>query len=514
MAHSRLLTLSLFAFALGVFLLSMRGVRTADNVVHAAATIGVVKERRLALPIAGEPRGYARLFLARGPNGAYFPGYPPGQALVALFPTLIGSWFPASPGTADHYKQVLAAIFIKSPHRVDFHTAYVDLHRDGALMGFALTFPLLGAIAVALFIQLCAALGFSFRPTAVGALVLTVATPLLVYAGTAWTQLPCVVALIYSALMLARLERSGAMRHALGLGVASAMALLVRVDQLPIVGTCFLIAWRLCADFGRRRYALAAVAVAPLIVAAGVLLLWNLARFGSVLSSGTIEWVDYGLATSHGTFSYPFHRGLVGLLFSPVAGLLWFSPMIVLSGVGVPQLWRRRRWIAVLLVAALVLQLLTYATWGDWSARRCYGPRYLLQSATLAVVGLVALWQWGSPRWRAPSLLLALLGVGVQIPGALIVGGRFGGVGIDTAWRVFPGIDGWLMLLSGKHHFSAEAFDPLRQRLDVLWWTFPLIAWVGGACVLLGTALTAACWRRETHLAVARSDAAKDLESP
>ena len=71
----------------------------------------------------------------------------------------------------------------------------------------------------------------------------------------------------------------------------------------------------------------------PFLLILAVLLGFNLARFGSPLTSG------YNFAEGEG-FNSPFGLGVFGLLLSPYRGILWYSPVLLLA---IPGAWWLQR---------------------------------------------------------------------------------------------------------------------------------------------------------------------------
>ncbi len=87
-----------------------------------------------------------------------------------------------------------------------------------------------------------------------------------------------------------------------------------------------------------------------------------------------------------------FGLALAGNLFSPARGLFVYSPLLLLTFLGL-AIWFHRpqlRPLALFIAAASVLQLLLVSSYEDWSGGHCYGPRYLSDPAGLLVLPLVA----------------------------------------------------------------------------------------------------------------------------
>lgn len=128
------------------------------------------------------------------------------------------------------------------------------------------------------------------------------------------------------------------------------------------------------------------------LVGPALFVLYNVARFGSILPTGT---PDTGGTLHPPVFGNPL-VGAVSLLFSPGRSVFLYSPMTLLAVLGVAALWRRERALALGVVAssatwfAAISSLTLFA--GEW----CWGPRYL--------ACLLPLWAVAAPfAVRAPS---------------------------------------------------------------------------------------------------------------
>jgi hypothetical protein len=122
---------------------------------------------------------------------------------------------------------------------------------------------------------------------------------------------------------------------------------------------------------------------------------YNFARFGDVFMGGQPNHWDF--------LHTPI--GVLGLLFSPKAGLLLFCPIVLCAFGQRPR--SSREGLAIFTLSALFVLL--YGAWSLWHATT-WGPRFLFP-AMLPLVALASL----SPR-RKLWLGLALLGFVMQLP--------------------------------------------------------------------------------------------------
>jgi hypothetical protein len=128
-------------------------------------------------------------------------------------------------------------------------------------------------------------------------------------------------------------------------------------------------------------------------------------------------WVASPFLTQTGVLGNPFSIGLVGLIASPGAGLVAFSPLTLLAPWLLADFARRRRAECAAVVAiGLSFWLLggSFPAWtGLWSAP---GPRYLYPLTPLLLLPLGP-WLDAHPRgaWRRAVIVLAVLGAIAQL---------------------------------------------------------------------------------------------------
>jgi hypothetical protein len=105
-------------------------------------------------------------------------------------------------------------------------------------------------------------------------------------------------------------------------------------------------------------------------------------------------------------------EGIVGLLFSPGRGIIWYSPAVLLAIPAFRKVWKKKP-IEALLIAAIFLGFLglhsLYENWhGGWS----WGPRYLLP----ALPGLMALTGLLNGKAAKALIYLSFLGFLLNAP--------------------------------------------------------------------------------------------------
>ncbi|HXH11554.1 MAG TPA: hypothetical protein VNP04_17535 [Alphaproteobacteria bacterium] len=156
---------------------------------------------------------------------------------------------------------------------------------------------------------------------------------------------------------------------------------------------------------------------------AAFLLAYNYIYFGSILETG------YGRPFNPTSFFWqtPFLQGFSGILFSPGRGLFVFSPVLLLSIVGVIHLWIKGPWAFRYLSLGSLFVVLLYSRWFAWWGGWSYGPRLLADLALLLCFFLYPITEMIRRRWflKLVFAILALLSVGCHALGVFWY---------DTSW--------------------------------------------------------------------------------
>jgi hypothetical protein len=271
------------------------------------------------------------------------------------------------------------------------------MDETGTALAGKLAASLLSAAAVAVFFL---ALGRRQLPSEAGgaALVLGLGTGLWAASQALWQHPAAVLFVCASMLFLVRAEEEPRWAARAGLPLSLAVA---------------------------ARHADVALAAA-LAVACAVrwprqlpgMLLWAAPGAAFVLG---YQWLHFGSPLSHG-FSGALDRfdaagvGHLGLLASPAKGLLVYTPVAAVAGLGLARALGRsaERPLALSFGAAWLAHWLMTGAWGEWHGGRCWGPRLMTDALPLLFFFLPR----GLERAGRLGTLLAALSIGVQALGA------------------------------------------------------------------------------------------------
>ncbi len=246
------------------------------------------------------------------------------------------------------------------------------------------------ALGAVLLSYLCARFFVRPIPAAASALLLFLATPILYYATIEpfYVHIP---ATFLASLTLYLLLRWKEEQHnsllALAAGLIGGMGTLVRWQVALIVWA--LVLWLPLRQKWRET---GLFALGFWAVAWHVLYTWNW-MFGQPLVLS---------ATESGFLSLPTH--FFHVLFSDGRGLFIWSPLTFLGVVGWVILARRRKWLALSLGAAFLLQAFINGGVVDWWGGWSFGMRRMTELYPLFVVGLACLLDRTEPRWLRRGL--------------------------------------------------------------------------------------------------------------
>jgi len=384
---------ALAVLALG--LVTTRGVTTLDEAIHVDRALSW-KAGRLVLSIdPGDLWVPARarsggLFYDDG--GGLRAASPPGYAAL-LFPLVV---------VADTFEdRSFAERASELTREASVGEALGPLRQDTRAAAASLVGPISAALTVYFFLLAAAALELSVAARRLGVAALALGSPLLIFAGSGWSQLPVTALLAYALWQICERDRRPGLR-ATGLGVALALAVVVRAECLLFAIPFGMATYRTEHRWRRTPSRSLLRLFFPLALAVG-----GLAAMGG-LPSADGAWSLTHLAV-----------GAPGSLISPRAGLLVYAPFVLLAPLGGWTIAKDHP-LAWPLVGVPLLALVVYGGWFDWHASLVYGPRFLLPLLPFAALAFAG----AADRHRALSIIAIAAGFVVCLPGALLVHAR------------------------------------------------------------------------------------------
>jgi hypothetical protein len=302
------------------------------------------------------------------------------------------------------------------------------LPRDVRDEAAALVTSAFDALVTALTAALLCALGLRLRWSPPVALALTLlyglATPAWPYTTTFFSeplQGLCLLAALAAVLWQPDVPSIGAATLA---GLALGLAMLTHQGDSALYVPAFAL-FLVARGQGRPALPLLAGLGLPVLVALAISGLYNLARFGSVLTTG------YGLAGDLHDLHPPrtlqgLWEGVYGPLFSPGKGLAWYAPVLLLAVWALVRFGRRDRLGACLIAGLAGIAVLAHAdTLIVWLGGWAWGPRFLVPVLPLLILPLGCLLEGAGARVRRLAWALGMLGALLQIPAILLDKGAY-----------------------------------------------------------------------------------------
>lgn len=182
------------------------------------------------------------------------------------------------------------------------------------------------------------------------------------------------------------------------LGGAAGLLVLTRWQLIAVAG----LGW--IALIARRQYAgLAIATVTAMLVLIPLPLVWN-HLFGDPFV------VPYDETTNQQFLGLPVNAHRV------VGQMIGYAPLIGLSLLGLPALWRRDRLWAILFAGMIATQVLINGSARDWYAGDTFGPRRMSELYSIYVVLLAALiGRLPAPGWLRSRRALCLIGTRLAV---------------------------------------------------------------------------------------------------
>jgi hypothetical protein len=468
-----------FLFFLSLYVLTLKGVSTADDILHYDLVQNAIATGRGYLPPGKydpEIRPGMGPFVARGTDGHVYLGLPNGLALASLPLGALGRVADAWLGTGTVIDP------LAQPDEDGMRKAMAALRRRPSALLTAAINPLASALTVSLFFALAAQLAGSLRDALQAALLLGLATVVWPYSTNYWTQPIAGLFLFASLYASCRAEGAVGWRRALGGGLFAGAAFLCRFDTLPLsfwlLLYCVLSAPRTAA----RRWAAGLSFVAGIGCALALQASWNAYRFGNWLQMGTghQRWRD---------FQGDIIRVLPLQMASPYRGIFVYSPALLLGVVGLVALLRKAPALAVTIAGLSATALVLCSAFVMWRGDASWGPRFLVPLTPFLLLPAAPQIR----RWPAAFWMALITGLAIQLPAVLGVQDLF----VLSAYHSPPQRDPW------QHFWQSDVVPQwtsvLRGNVELWWLASPARALLALAFGVFGgvAAIKAGrlCWR-------------------
>ncbi len=285
-------------------------------------------------------------------------------------------------------------------------------------------------------------------------------SPFWVYSRTFFSEPLATLGTLASAWELHQYHRSTKVRHLIRSGLWISGVLLVR----PLSGVALPVLFLYLALIENEsvKQGLKSVTAKPfmifglmLVLGVGLLLTYNVVRFGSILETG-YDLLPNGKPRN---FTLEPTIGLSVLLLAPGKSIFIFTPLVIAAIAGL-FLWRRR--IALqpefhLIWLTPVMFIVVLCRWAEVEGGVTWGPRLAMPGIPILLLALAPLLRGG--KWTVGFLvLLTIIGIGVQMTGITV---NFSAYIADHVRDYFGSTDG------ENRHYRFD-FNPFPGHLALL----------------------------------------------
>jgi hypothetical protein len=260
-----------------------------------------------------------------------------------------------------------------------------------------------------------------------------------------------------------------------------AVAFAVMVDYvnfllLPVLLTFVVFSLREDKHLARKTGAIFSLCALTGVLALG---LYNYACFGNPVVS--TEQLYLHSSSFLGNFTTPIYLGLLLNLFTPLRGIFFYSPILILGVLGFKRMLSTIRREGLLILAVFMVLFLPYCAWYGPTGGLAFGPRFLVASFPFLLLpaGYVIETTW---RYRKP-VIYALYSAGVIVNGLAAITSALAGT---SNWLASPFLSSTLPTLT-------------RGTLDQWWLSDAGASWpVVGAGIIGATLLLPIIfWQRD-----------------
>lgn len=378
----------IFAFFLIVYLFIQPGhIYTSDTVARFAVTKSIVEHGNFSIP----PEIFPKLAV-RGTNGGYYAFAGIGQSILMLPFYLTGKIFASMlPNlNGNHITEFCASLL----------NAFVT------------------AVTCLIFFIFGIKLGYSRKNSLLLTLIFGLATMNIVYARDSFEQPQETLFILIALLSIYVYTNDNNKKWLILSSLSIGFAVLTRIPSMAVI-ILILIYMALSRGTNRQKlfnYKCLLLYVLTFLPFLMFICWYNYVRFNSVFETGyTILWANSNVSP----FSYPLIHGIYALLLSPVKGLIFHTPILILALPSWYVFHKKNKSLSILFLGITIFYVLFHAKSTFWDGGWCWGTRLLLPVIPLIILPLGTLLESKYVKNRIVKALffaLALIGFLEQLP--------------------------------------------------------------------------------------------------
>jgi len=360
---------SLFVYFLTLYIVTIQGIQSGDNVFHYERTQNILKTHSFSMPEGRydfNKQPWLRSWMEEGKDGRIYLILPDGLSIASIPFSFLGNFIEKT-GNYDEYRNKINEAWENNqPERMIYYLNKLPSSFFSVVMNSFLL-----ALTIIVFFKFCYLLTNSPKKAFVSSILLGNATILWVYSSNFWTQ-PIVTFCMFSAFyFLFRFNREDNIKYLLLAGFFAGYSYISRYAS--ILSLPFFVFYLICSGWKERKSIVKNLAIfsIPLFIILFIQMYWNFYRFGSPLHLGVNK--------------LPFLRKCfipysTGMLFSLSRSIFVFSPPLILGLLGIKKFIKEHKleFISITVISLSFIIFYSFFGFGISLIGSAWGPRYLV----------------------------------------------------------------------------------------------------------------------------------------
>jgi len=412
---------SLFLYFLTLYIITMQGLKSGDNIYHYEKAYNFIKNGSLSLPDAYNPEGmkFGSGWFKVGKNGKiYTSSQADGLSIVAIPFCFIGMGIDKLENVS-HLK-IAAEKVLKNSRAKEPKDASIDLNKHYNLttkMPSAFFSTLTNSFAmvflVLIFFNFCYRLTDSKEKAFISTLLLGNASIIWVYSGAFWSQTIVALCLFAAFYFIYVSKEKNNIKFLIYAGIFAGYSYITRHDS--VLSLPFFVFYVISINWGEKKEILKRLSffAIPLFIILFLQLGWNYHRFGSMLDAGV------GFPRLKLFF---FKKNLPVLLFGLSKSIFLFSLPLILSIIGFRSFFKEHKLEAITLTGISLAYLIFFSAFGFGVGliAAAWGPRHLVPIVPLLMLPVCAFVELKGWK-KVVTLIFFISGLIIQILGTFSV---------------------------------------------------------------------------------------------
>lgn len=424
MSKTNKIRLALFVYFLTLYIFTIQGIQSGDNVFHYERTQNILKKHSFSMPegkydFSKQP--WLRCWMKEGKDSRIYLILPDGLSIASIPFTFIGNLIEKSGKFAVYEDEKNEAWANGNPTRmIEYLNKLPSAFFSVVLNSFLL------ALTVLIFFNFCYLFTDSLEKAFVSSVLLGNATILWAYSSNFWTQ-PIVTFGIFAAFyFLFRFTREDNIKYLFLAGLCAGYAYISRYASL--LSLPFFILYLVGSRWKEKKMIIKTLAIfsIPLFVILFIQIYWNFYRFGSPFDLG------FNKLFFSSKFLTPY---LTSFLFSLSRSILVFSPPLILGILGLKTFFKEHKFESINIIGITLGFLLFYSFFGFGISfiGSAWGPRYLVPITPFLLLPVCL--YIDEIRWKK-ILVYSILSIGLLIQ-FVVVSQPLQGKAIDKYYGEF-----------------------------------------------------------------------------